>query len=89
MPFVGVRTGRFYYGDRAGAGLDEVQQCPGDAKAVIWAEAAGQGLGFVGRAGLEIASSCLTRRSISSSSASQSGSGPPATKAWTSSLIYE
>ncbi|MFD5570302.1 hypothetical protein [Streptomyces cadmiisoli] len=49
MPFVGVRTKRLYYRKRAGTGLDEVQQRPGDVMALIRTEAAGQGLRFVFR----------------------------------------
>jgi hypothetical protein len=46
VPLVGIRCGLLrQYGVRAG--LDEVQESPGDSVAVVGAEAVGQGSGFL------------------------------------------
>lgn len=87
MPLVGARAGRPHRRDGAGAGLDEVQQRPGDAVAVVRAEAAGQCLRLLGRDGrgdgfeLPDAPVDLVLVGI------LVGQGPPATKAWISGLM--
>ncbi|MBB4986673.1 hypothetical protein [Streptomyces nymphaeiformis] len=86
VPLVGV-WGWLGLEDRVGAGLDEVQECPGDPVAVVGSEAGNEGSRFLSYHRLadrfELGDTPIYLFLLSV----QSGSGPAATKVRTSGLM--